>query len=366
MFHFMKKDKKDEKKKEKKEKKEKDKKDKQREPMSQDEMKRLDEVKKGVFRRFSDRDKSKTKHSFKGGATNEEQMGVPRDSSDSSISSTGRPSPSRETAPDDSRRYDLNNPQSPPKRGDGDVKVKPAVQPRGILKSKSQRNERAVAQNLDDSRVLAENTVRNALDAHLLNGSQDKTPSQPPESPTPTREHDKTHKSKLKLPAIVPIQAPRIRELVLNRQPAGDFGFTLRKAILTEKSSGEGHHTVSRQTVIFAEPGSGMRSAQTGLIPGDKLIEVNGQNVENVTREEIVDIIRSSRDSVTVKVQPIQELIELSVRPAQDGGTIEVMEEMVKGGTLKRSGSFRHKKGVSQCIIINFTVKLLISDMSIY
>jgi hypothetical protein len=50
---------KDDKKKEKKEKKEKEKKDKQREPMTEEEINRLDEVKKGIFRRFSERDKSK-------------------------------------------------------------------------------------------------------------------------------------------------------------------------------------------------------------------------------------------------------------------------------------------------------------------
>jgi hypothetical protein len=50
---------KDDKKKEKKEKKEKEKKDKQREPMTEEEINRLDEVKKGIFRRLSERDKSK-------------------------------------------------------------------------------------------------------------------------------------------------------------------------------------------------------------------------------------------------------------------------------------------------------------------
>ncbi|XP_021349919.1 unconventional myosin-XVIIIa-like isoform X4 [Mizuhopecten yessoensis] len=343
MFNFMKKDKehkdkkeKDERKKEKKDKKDKEKKAKEREPMTQDDLNRLDEVKKGVFRRFSERDRTKKSGSVKGATSPD---GVPRDSSDSSLSS-GRPSPVREMPPAD-RKFDIrdiNKPERVPSKGSAD-RPKPSPKPRSILKPK---NSGPIAEDIDSSIILKENTRINQLTAHIVNNGNEQTYENVPVQ-EPPKEPEKSYKSRLRLPSIVPPQPPRIRELILQRQPAGDFGFTLRKAVLVDKGGGDNQET--RHTVIFAEPGSGVRNLQTGLIPGDKLIEVNDVNVEDTSREEIVELIRSSGSSLSVKVQPIQELIELSVRPAPDGGTIEVQDEVIKGGTLKRSGSFRHKKG---------------------
>lgn len=55
--------------------------------------------------------------------------------------------------------------------------------------------------------------------------------------------------------------------------------------------------------VIFAEPGALVQhNNDTGLLPGDRLIEVNGINVDDKSREEIIDLIKSSASSVTVKV----------------------------------------------------------------
>ena len=354
MFGFMKKDKdkkdKDEKKKEKKEKKDKEKKDKQREPMTQDELKKLDEVKKGVFRRFSDREKRKSAKT-----TSPDESLVPRDNSDSSLSG-GRPSPNRETPPE-AKRFELTKPQRLPSKGEADGRptVAPKPKPRSILKGGGGTQQ--VSQNLDDSTVLQENTKLNELTAHLMHKSETNQAGKPknssPQQQSPSSSHsgvespivrEKSFKSHLPLPDIVPLKTPRVRELSLQRQPAGDFGFTLRKAFITKKNA-EGAD--ESKVVIFAEPGSGTRGMLTGLIPGDKLIEVNGVNVEEVSREEIVEMIRNSGDQVIVKVQPIEELIELSVRPQQDGGSVEVQDEVSKGGTLKRSGSIRFKKGVS-------------------
>jgi hypothetical protein len=68
----------------------------------------------------------------------------------------------------------------------------------------------------------------------------------------------------LRLPDIVPPKPPRIRELDLHRQPTGGFGFSLRKGIITEKGGGDNEET--KHFVIFAEPGSGPKAPQTGLI----------------------------------------------------------------------------------------------------
>jgi myosin-18 len=55
--------------------------------------------------------------------------------------------------------------------------------------------------------------------------------------------------------------------------------------------------------VIFAEPGVIVQhNNETGLLPGDRLLEVNGVVVDDKSREEIIDLIKSSGSSVTVKV----------------------------------------------------------------
>ncbi|XP_052800270.1 unconventional myosin-XVIIIa-like isoform X12 [Mya arenaria] len=333
MFSFMKKDKehkkeKEEKKKEKKEKKEKEKKDKHREPVTQDELNRLEEIKKGVFKRKS------------GTASPDDDGGFLQRDSDSStsIGSAGRLSPQKE---------------HPGAGGDMPRKIAPQImpKPKSILKSKGEKP--VVSENLDDSTVLKSNTVYNETaaiptkdDSQKKRGSRasvkdrppEFTPPPPPDTPPP----EKAFKAALKLPDIIPSKPPRVRELEINRTKAGDFGFSLRKGTITQKDSAGNER---KHTVIFAEPGAGQGSSHTGLIPGDKLIEVNGVNVENTSREDIIDMIRKTGDGVTLKVQPIPELVELSVRPSIDGNSlVEIQEDVVKGGTLKRSGSFRYKK----------------------
>ena len=77
------------------------------------------------------------------------------------------------------------------------------------------------------------------------------------------------------------------------------------------------------------------------------LPQVNGANIEDLSREAIVDLIKKSPDTMTLKVQPIPELIELSIRPNKDGSSVDIQEDAAKSGTLKRTGSLRYRKGVS-------------------
>lgn len=162
----------------------------------------------------------------------------------------------------------------------------------------------------------------------------------------------------MSLPSIVPPKPGRIRELNLKRQPGGDFGFSLRKGVVMERHNLD---TIgSKRTVIFAEPGTGPKATETGLLPGDRLIEVNGTNVENSKREEIIDMIRKSTDCVVLKVQPVPDLMELSVRTAADGGKVDLQENVAKGGTLKRSGSVRYKKMVKFLLFLFFSAYSII------
>ena len=137
----------------------------------------------------------------------------------------------------------------------------------------------------------------------------------PPFSLSPTGENQgfgKIHSNidskyaDLPLPDIIPIQLPKPRDLTIHRTSKGDFGFQLRRAIITDKLS-----SVKKKTVIFAEPGAIIENKnETGLLPGDILLEVNGIQVHDKSREEIIDLIKSSGSSVSVKVSYILNIIK--------------------------------------------------------
>ncbi|XP_013167618.1 PREDICTED: unconventional myosin-XVIIIa isoform X3 [Papilio xuthus] len=172
----------------------------------------------------------------------------------------------------------------------------------------------------------------------------------------------------LPLPPLKPLQLPKPRTLIIQRQkaPRNDFGFSLRRAMVQERvfigdlKELTGHEEnglangdskcngnvmivskLTHKAVILAEPGSYPGASETGLLPGDRLIEVNSVNVEGKSREEVIDLIKGSQDSVTIKVQPIAELCELSRRRAADGVDVDLSDSNVRGGTLSRSGSRR-------------------------
>uniref|UniRef100_A0A3B4DPB6 Unconventional myosin-XVIIIa-like n=1 Tax=Pygocentrus nattereri TaxID=42514 RepID=A0A3B4DPB6_PYGNA len=120
---------------------------------------------------------------------------------------------------------------------------------------------------------------------------------------------EKTFPADLRLPAVVHPPKPEVRELELQRRNTGDFGFSLRRTTMLDRGTDGG---VYRRVVHFAEPGAGTKDLALGLVPGDRLVEINGRNVENKNRDEIVEMIRQSGDTVRLKVQPILELSELS------------------------------------------------------
>ncbi|XP_043574389.1 unconventional myosin-XVIIIa isoform X17 [Chiloscyllium plagiosum] len=119
----------------------------------------------------------------------------------------------------------------------------------------------------------------------------------------------KSFAADLRLPPVVPPIPTEPRELVLQRRNTGDFGFSLRRTTMLDRGP-DGQ--VYRRMVHFAEPGAGTKDLALGLMPGDRLVEINNKNVENRSRDEIVEMIRQSGDTVRLKVQPILELNELS------------------------------------------------------
>ncbi|CAG5121918.1 unnamed protein product, partial [Candidula unifasciata] len=357
MFSFIKKDKEKDKDKKEKDKKKKEKDEKQdkkhlekkeRQNMTPEEITRIEEM-KGMLRKFSDRDKKRSGQK----STDLSSPGESEDAMDSA--SSAHSSPVKEAK-------HLSKPQPLPRQqllAASSRRDPPAVMPKpkvkSILKGKGDAGSSVNASlNLDDSKLLQENTKRNEdmfvqqtsssnSTALSVQQSEAATLSSQVTSATPDDEEEdiklKPFESKLKLPPIIPPKPPRIREIEVQRMQSGGFGFSLRKGLIPEPGGGP------PQVVTFAEPGSGPGSIQTGLLPGDKLIEINGHNVENMSREEIVEIIKNASDKMILKVQPIQELIELSVRPNRDGTATDIQEDAAKSGTLRRSGSLRYKQG---------------------
>ncbi len=120
---------------------------------------------------------------------------------------------------------------------------------------------------------------------------------------------DRTFPADLRLPAVAPPQIPAPRDLEIQRRNTGDFGFSLRRTTMVDQRP---DGSLYRKVVHFAEPGAGNKDLTLGLVPGDRLVEINGRNVESKNRDEIVEMIRQSGDTVYLKVQPIVELSELS------------------------------------------------------
>ncbi|CAL8401827.1 unnamed protein product [Boreogadus saida] len=117
----------------------------------------------------------------------------------------------------------------------------------------------------------------------------------------------------LALPAVALQPPPSPRVLDVARRDTGDFGFSLRRTTLMERGA-DGRPC--RRVVHFAEPGASTtrdRALGLGLVPGDRLVEINGVGVESRSRDDIVEMIRRSGDSVRLKVRPISELSELNL-----------------------------------------------------
>ncbi|XP_077448363.1 unconventional myosin-XVIIIa-like [Stigmatopora argus] len=109
----------------------------------------------------------------------------------------------------------------------------------------------------------------------------------------------------LQLPEVVAPPVPDPREVTLKRRNTGDFGFSLRRTTMLDRQP---DGDVLRRVVHF--PIS--KDCALGLAPGDRLVEINGIKVENKSRDEVVEMIRQSGESVLLKVQPILELSELN------------------------------------------------------
>ena len=134
---------------------------------------------------------------------------------------------------------------------------------------------------------------------------------------------------KLKLP---PLQTSRVRHRLITsaKNPVvGGFGFNLRKAFQPHPEDPE-----KPLLVHLVEP----RPNYLGpLMTGDRILQVNGENVEHTPHERVVELIKSSGDVVEMKVASVPELMELNERGVFDDTSVT--------NTGTRSGSIARKSG---------------------
>ncbi|XP_066916654.1 unconventional myosin-XVIIIa-like [Clytia hemisphaerica] len=109
----------------------------------------------------------------------------------------------------------------------------------------------------------------------------------------------------LKLPDLKsPDKEDTSRIVYIDRaQSTGDFGFTIRRSTIDNGS----------KIVHTIEPTG---PDTYGLLPGDRVVEVNDENVENFRRDNIIEKIAKSGITVKLKVVPVPELAEFSARTA--------------------------------------------------
>lgn len=137
----------------------------------------------------------------------------------------------------------------------------------------------------------------------------------------------------LKLP---PLQTSKVkhRDVIIVRSPAlSGFGFNLRKSFQPDPEDPD-----NTLLVHLVEP----RPTYVGpLMSGDRILEVNGENVESAPHERVVELIKLSGDSVNFKVASVPELVELNDRGVFDysrGGSGRTNKKGVKpgAGTLRK------------------------------
>ncbi len=103
----------------------------------------------------------------------------------------------------------------------------------------------------------------------------------------------------------------RLREVEAKRNAqGGGFGFILRKSYLPVPEEPD-----KTKLVHLIEP----RGDYFGpLMTGDRIIEVNGEFVEDAPHEAVVEMIKASGNCVDLKVASMPELLELNSRGALD------------------------------------------------
>ncbi|KAL0969373.1 hypothetical protein UPYG_G00226200 [Umbra pygmaea] len=99
------------------------------------------------------------------------------------------------------------------------------------------------------------------------------------------------------------------RTVVLRRQSTGGLGLSIK---------GGAEHKVP---VVISKIFKDQVADQTGkLFVGDAMLQINGINVDNCTHEEVVNLLRSAGDEVTITVQYLREVPSFLKLPLDSPG----------------------------------------------
>lgn len=347
---------KDKEKDDKKKKEKKDRKDRkstiEKESLTQDELKRLDEVRRSFTSSRSSKDQDD--NSEKQSNSSDYSLSSAHDSSPSGSSLTNvdpskSGSPSRKPPPIPKKPTLLVKPN----QMTGNIETTPS--PQGSTYSMASLHlgtanlTNEMMAFMDQMNHPGGNIIENSITLpsnFTSSPAKPSVPSAPPSQVPPVEQGGygirwKSYSSNFKLPHVTYLPSPPVRTLTIRRQTTGDFGFALRRAAVLERHSPE---IESRHTVVFAEPSSLGKTNDTGLLPGDRLLEVNNVPVENKPREEIIELIRSSQDIVTLKVQTVPELRELTKRCQEHSDSVDGG----RPGSLSPSSSNKFRTVVSK------------------
>lgn len=148
---------------------------------------------------------------------------------------------------------------------------------------------------------------------------------------------------------LPPLQmtAVRHREVDARRNSqSGGFGFILRKSYLPSPEEPD-----KTKLVHLIEP----RSDYYGpLMTGDRIIGVNGDDVEGVPHEAVVEMIKASGECVQLRVASMPELMELNERGALDN-------PMKRSSAFRKFGRAKHETGQSSDLSLSLTTSLYYS-----
>ncbi len=145
---------------------------------------------------------------------------------------------------------------------------------------------------------------------------------------------------------LPPLQTTTVRHrsvTAVKNPRGGGFGFILRKSYLPVPDDPD-----KTCLVHLIEP----RSDYFGpLMTGDRIIEVNGENVVDAPHEMVVEMIKASGDSVDLRVASMPELLELNARGALDEAPLRNSPRRKSGrkkpgstGTLRRKAQNTRKE----------------------
>ena len=148
----------------------------------------------------------------------------------------------------------------------------------------------------------------------------------------------------LQLPPLQTSKVKRRQVTAVKSPTLGGFGFNLRKSFQPDPDNPD-----NMLLVHLVEP----RPTYIGpLMTGDRILEVNGENVELAPHERVVELIKLSGDSVELKVASVPELIELNDRGVFDDAkaTTQTKKGVKAGaGTLRKKAAQRRTANFQVC-----------------